>query len=430
MRIPIGSIALIIAFLAAPASLDAQTALSLDDCVRLALDAPSAATAAQSEADVAREEQTVARAAMLPQVHWRNGLVYNSPLPGRDGSSFVASNGVREYLSLLDSTWDVDLSGRLRAGVAGARAGRDLAGADLRIARRDLRREVAAAYYDLLLARRLALFVEDALAAARDFEKLTRARQEQGEASLADVAKAAALRSRFEQRRSQAVLDARLANQTLASFWTTDADRELDLAESLEGPAELPAELAAGESAEIEPLVGQRPEFDRLDALRRSFEAQRAAARAALLPQATLVFQYGIDANEVRVAERGYAAFLQLDIPIFDWFQSRGAARQARYRQQRVEQEQAVAKRAFSREYLAAKARARSWFERISQARQESTDSRENLRLARLLYESGEGLALDVVTAQTESTEAGVAYYSAIAAYRRALIDFETAAGR
>jgi outer membrane protein TolC len=405
--------------------------LALEDCVKLATEAPSPASVAERETAVATEGQTIARSAFLPQVTFHNGLVYNSPLlEARDRFSFVAANGIREYLSTVDSAWQIDLSGRLRAGLALARANRDLAGVDLRLAQRDLRRAVAVAFYDVLLARKLAGFAQTALDGAKDFESLTQARQRQGEASLADVHRAAAQRARFEQRLGQSQLDARLANQVLASFWTADVDRELVLRDDLDQPADLPAAATESSPDSVDAAVKRRPEFDRLTALQRGFQAERSAARASLLPQTDVVFQYGIDANNVRIADRGYQAFVNLNIPVFDWFRLRATARQARYHEQQTEQQQAIAERTLSREYLAARAQVQSWHERVPMALSELTDATESLRLARLLYENGEGLALDVVAAQTEVTDAGTSYFSALAAYRRSLVDFEVASGQ
>ena len=40
-------------------------------------------------------------------------------------------------------------------------------------------------------------------------------------------------------------------------------------------------------------------------------------------PEASVVFQYGLDANQVRADQRGYAAFVNVNVPVFDWFRSR-----------------------------------------------------------------------------------------------------------
>lgn len=402
--------------------------LTLNDCVRLALEAPSQARVAELEESIAAERQTAARADLMPQFGVNSSYVYNSPVTnGPNPFSFVALNGVREYLATADTNWSLDLSGRLRAGLALARAGRDLASADLAIARRDLRRAVTVAFYDVLLTRQIAALEERSLEEAREFERMVRARREQGEASQADVLKASAQRSQFEQQVEQARLDARLANQILASFWTADVDQELQLAESLDGEAE-PPPAAAGERSE--PEIQHRPELRRFDAINRSYAAQRSIARAGLKPEASLIFQYGLDANQVRADQRGYAAFVNVNVPVFDWFRSRSGVREANYRQQQVQQQRVAAERTFSREYLAARSRVHSWFDRIPLARSELEAARENLRLVRLLYAAGEGPALDVVLSQVQAAQAGRSFYSTVAEYHRALADFAVAAGQ
>lgn len=405
--------------------------LTLEDCVRLALEAPSAATVAEREEAIAGERRTAARSELLPQFGLSGGYNYNSPLSnGANPFSFVAANGVREYLATADMSWSLDLSGRLRAGLSLARSLRDVAGANAAIARRDIRRAVGVAFYDVLVSRRVAGLEEQSLEEAREFERLTGARYRQGEASRADVLKASAQRAQFEQRLSQARLDARLANQILASFWTADVDSELPLADTLDAPPAPSVEALEGDLQQARSALESRPEMARLTALGRSAEAQQHIARAGLKPQADLVLQYGLDANQLRADQRGYAAYVSLRVPVFDWFRSRSGVREARYRREQVDFQRASAERALTREYLAARSRVESWHERIPMARGERDAARENLRLVRLLYEGGEGPAADVVLAQTQAAQAGRAYYSAAAQYQRALADFELAAGR
>ncbi|MEZ5364282.1 MAG: TolC family protein [Bryobacterales bacterium] len=180
----------------------------------------------------------------------------------------------------------------------------------------------------------------------------------------------------------------------------------------------------------VKPDIQHRPELRRFDALTRSYEAQRSIARAGLRPDASVILQYGLDANQVRANQRGYAAFLSVKVPIFDWFRSRSGAREATFREQQVEQQRGMAERTFTQEYLAARARVQSWHDRIPLAQNELDAARENLRLVRLLYVSGEGQAQDVVLASVQVAQAGQSYYTAVAQYRRAIADFEVAAGR
>ena len=401
--------------------------LTLDDCVRLALEAPSSVHAVDRGQSIAREQQTAARAEMLPQFGVSAGYVYNSPLTnGPNPFSFVALNGIREYLATADARWAVDLSGRLRAGLALARAGRDIAVADLEIARRDLRRAVTLAYFDMLLARRLVALEQAGLAEVSEFERRVSARLEQGDASRADLLKASAQRSQFEQRVSRARLNATLANQVLASFWTANVDTELAVEDVLDLPPPGVLEPGPGEAVAA---VERRPELDRLDAAGRSADAQRKIAQAGAKPQADVVFQYGFDVNQVQSRQRGYAAYVNLSLPIFDWFRTRSGVRAARFQREQVDFERASAERALTREYFAARSRVSSSQERISMAQSEFNDSRENLRLVRLLYDNGEGSALDVVLSQSQVTEAGGGFYAAVAEYHRAFADYEAAAG-
>ena len=246
---------------------------------------------------------------------------------------------------------------------------------------------------------------------------------------MADVHKAAALRARFEQRVAQAELQARLANGALASFWTDQVDGELEVVDELDRPPEPPVE--AGQAPpDVRQLISRRPELAQLEALQRQYQAEAKAARAELRPQASVVFQYGMDANRVWVRDRGYAVFVNLDIPLFDWFQSRSRAHQAEYKRTAVLQQAAMARRQFSQEYWAAATRVQSCWRQASYARQEMEHSRENLRLARLLFESGEGSALDVVTAQINAVDSAVAYHSALAEYSKAIVDFQVASGK
>jgi outer membrane protein TolC len=242
--------------------------------------------------------------------------------------------------------------------------------------------------------------------------------------------KASAQRSQYEQRFAQAQLDAKLANQILASFWTVDVDTELPVVDVLDSPPALPVEIVGADAQQASAALSQRPELARLDALGRTFLADRKIARAGLRPDANLVFQYGLDANQVRSDQLGYAAFVNVNVPVFDWFRSRSGAREASYHQEQTRIQRSAAERALTQEYLAARSRVQSWHERISMAQSETDAARENLRLVRLLYENGEGAALDVVISQADATQAGRSYYSAVAEYQRAIADFELAAGR
>jgi len=290
---------------------------------------------------------------------------------------------------------------------------------------RDLGRAVTTAYYRALLTRRIVRTVEDSLAESQDFEKRANLLFQGGEAARADVVKASAQVAFLQQARNAAELEAKLANQELASFWTRDVTETLSLVDALEA---IPPEPEAAAS-QIAPFL-KRFEFSLLDAQRRGFQADARRARSALLPQLGAAFQYGIDSTAVRIKDRGYATFVNLTIPIFDWNKARAAIQQARLRAQQADAARAISERAFSKEYQGALVRVRQLFEQISLTRRRAKLVEDDLRLSRIRYEGGEGSVLDVVTAQSQLAEARSNYYTTMANYLNAQADLEVASGR
>ena len=432
MRLFINIAALSIALAAQAFPQTTAKPLSLKDCIRLAESAQSSITTARQESAIAGYGVDRARSAFLPQARMNNAFTYNSPqLNNPDEISFVALNGIREYNLQLTAVQDLDVSGRLRAGLARARADRDAATATLNLSQRDLKRAVSASFYRVLLARHLVQSAEEALATSREFENRTRLLFDKGEASHADVIKASAEVAFLQQTLSATQLDAEVANHDLASYWTDAVGEELPLEDALaQSPPTLESMLGtAGGSAEPR-LYLNRPEFRLLDAQKRGFLADSRQARANLLPQASVVFQYGIDSTHVRIADRGYAAFVNLDIPIFDWFNARNQSKQSQLKAQQVDSTRAVAIRAYSKEYEDALARVKSMIRQVSVAENQVKLSEENLRISRIRYEGGEGLALEVVDAQNQLAQARSNYYSALAGCWNAKTDLEVATGQ
>jgi outer membrane protein TolC len=115
---------------------------------------------------------------------------------------------------------------------------------------------------------------------------------------------------------------------------------------------------------------------------------------------------------------------------VFDWFHSISLQRQSQIQAKQVETQAEAARRTFSRDYRDALARVDMVYQQIGITREQVTASEENLRLARIRYEGGEGSALDVVTAQSQLAQARTNFYTAKANYLNACADLEVAAGK
>jgi len=405
----------------------AQSApLTLADCVRLALDARGKVNLARDDLRVAQQGVVGARAGFLPQVQAAGGFTYNTPARGTDSSQqqFIALNAVHEYVTQFGASMPIDTSGRLRAELARARSEREAARLNVKRTERDLRREVTAAYYRLVLARRLVGVAKSTLAEARSFEERTRKLNAGGEAARADVVKAQAEGAFLQQALEGAELDAETANHDLASYWTADASAPLNVVDPFDAPLPQPEPAPASDA------YMRRPEFQIFDAQRLGLRADVSRARSDLLPQASLNWQYGIDAPRYSWSYRGQAFFATVNVPIFDWLKAWSATKQSQVRLESFDISREMARRELSRDYQTAIARVRSTWAQIETTREQVRLSEENYRLAQVRYEGGEGLALDVVAAQSQLAQARGNYFSAISAYWNARADLEVASGQ
>ncbi len=400
--------------------------LTLEDCIRLAQDAPSVITAARRDVDYSQLSYNQARHAFLPTGTLTTGYNYNTPSAANPGTfAFVALNAIHEYVGHGNVTMQLDTSGQLRAAVDRARADQAAASASLTIAKRDLRRLVTIAYYQVLLQRRLVTVAADVLREAESFEKRVQLLEEGGEVARADVVQAASQVSFYEQALSNAELQAQLANMDLASYWTTDVTTRLPLVDTFDEPPRITDAGGLGPDPYLD-----RPEFSLLDAQKRGLEADARAVRAQLKPQTSITWQYGVDMNRVNFNEHGTAAFFSVTVPVFDWFRTRDLSDQSRLRAAQVENQARIAERTYSRDYQNALARLNTMFQQVAITQRQTDIAQESLRITQLKYQGGEGLPIEVLSAQTQVGQARTNYFTAIANYYVAKSDLEVAAGR
>jgi len=268
--------------------------------------------------------------------------------------------------------------------------------------------------------------IEDALGESRGFERRSQFLFQNGEAARADVVKAQSQTSVLEVSLNSAQAEAELANQELAAFWTRDVAALIAIEDVFEKPMPPPEDIPATQD---NPYL-RRLEFNFLDAQKRIFEAQARIARSALWPHLTFEFQYGLDASAYRANDRGDAAFVNLNIPVFDWWKARAATQQFQLRAQQVDGNHAISERTTSKEYESARTRVRHYFEQIAALERQVKLVEEDLMLSHVRYDGGEGSALDVVTAQNQLAQARAGYYTNLANYLNARADLEVASGQ
>ena len=403
--------------------------VTLSDAIKRAQSANNAYAAATSDSEVGQSERNIARSALLPGVVYHNQYLYTQ---GTGGSStpfrFIANNAVHEYISQASITETFGGSGlasymRAKAEAAAARA-------RLEVARRGLVVSVVGDYYAVLATEAKFAVAQRALDEASRFGTVTRQREAGGEVAHADSVRADL---QFQQRQRE-LNDARVG-----------ADRaRLDLGVLLFSDPTTPYELAT--SFEELPSLPSRPYVDTAAAahnpdLKAAMESLHAAqlgvtaARFAYFPDLTLNYSYGIDAAQFAVhapdgaRNLGYSAAITFDIPVWDWFATRGRIHESAVRREQAKVELTVTQRqliaSLNEDYQEAQV-ALDQLHLLDKSVQSATES---LRLTNLRYSSGEGNVLEVVDSENTLVLAESSRADGAARYFNALADLQTLTG-
>jgi outer membrane protein TolC len=299
------------------------------------------------------------------------------------------------------------------------------------VARRGLVATVIGNYYGVLAAERKVVVVQRSADEALRFSQLTQKLEAGREVAHADVVKA----NLQLQQRQRDLADVRLAAEKarldLAVLLFQNPMTPYTLANDLDQFPTLPSK------AEVQ-ADGAKNNPDLRAALQsaRAAKFELTAAKAAYLPDLSLAYIYGIDAERFAVngadgvRNLGYSASVTIDIPVWDWFATRSRVKQsaARYDLANVEltatQRQLIA----SLEELYNEASVAS--EQVTSFDESVRTAAESLRLTNLRYTAGEASVLDVVDAQTSYSAAQLAQVDAMVRYHLAFGQLQTLTGK
>ncbi len=403
------------------------TRLTRDEAVRLALAQASTFQQSKLAELIAAEDVRQARAAFLPRIAVPSTVIYNSPTlgpvaPGTAGAdrfSYLASNAVAEYLSLVSATGEIDVGGRLRATLRRGIALLEAARAGTEVARRALIEAVDEAYYGLSLSTAKRKSSELSVAAAEDFARITQLMFNAGEVSEVDATRArlqlAGRRDDLEQARTGEVIAAG-GLRVLVGYDFAMPIEIVDLTNALPAAGEIDRFVAAA--------IANRPEFAQLDAQRRAAGQEARAARAERLPQFSYSVSGGFDSQSLRLDplhdHTGVLAAVSVTIPIFDWGASKSRERQARLRAQSVESERNLAVRSFTQQFYAARAQAQSAAARYQLLSASVGDAERNVQASLARYRGGEAAIIEVTDALNTLAAQRAALYQALFDYQAA----------
>ncbi|ABF39314.1 outer membrane efflux protein [Candidatus Koribacter versatilis Ellin345] len=412
--------------------------ITLQDAIALAQKSEPGYATAVADHVVAAADRTIARSALLPQVQYNNQMIYTQParlahsseIPPGAGQlpRFIANNAVHEYVSQGLVSETIGLSGI--AAYEKSNAAAALAAAKLEVARRGLVVTVVRRYYDALAADRKLIVAADAAKEGNRFYELTTKLEQGREVAHADVVKAHIEQQQRQRELADVKAEAERARLELGVLLFPDPRSPYLLEQKLNNVPALPDRAEFQAQAEKN-NVDLRAAMASL----RVAEHDVTAAKAGFLPDLSVEYGYGIDAEQFAVnspdgfRNLGYAISGTVKIPVWDWFATPARVKQSKIRRTQAHVELTAAQRQLIADIEESYTEAQTAHASLDSLEQSSNDTAESLRLTDLRYRAGESTVLEVVDAENTFVQAQNAHVDGAVRYAVALSNLQTLTG-
>jgi outer membrane protein TolC len=399
---------------ASPPGASAPVVITLNDAIRLAQASEPGYAAAKATSQSAALDRSIARASLLPSARLYNQDIYTQPnglkAEGGEGVStpnpkFVANDSrPREYIAQGIAEENLSVAGF--AGVRHASAAAAMASAEQEIARRGLVVAITSMFYSSLAADRKLAVAEQARQEVADFTQLTTKREQAREVAHADVVKAQLV----EQQRIRDAEDARLAAEKARLELGVILFSDPRTPYTLNAPA---AEAPLASKEDVEKAAAENnPELKSALAALAASQADVTAAWGAMLPNAVLSVNYGIDANEfavngpldpdgLKARNLGYSTSVTVNLPVWDWLSNQHKVKQSEIRRDVAKVALSNTQRRLIAQLDEAYSEAQAAHDQLASLDLSVAAAAESLRLTKLRYTGGEAMVLEVVDAET-----------------------------
>lgn len=402
------------------ASATVPEAWTLEQVVETALANHPLIAQVDAETRAARGRQTQAASGYYPSVTGSAGLFRS-----RAWSQLAHQSATINNLSLSGSlNYVISDFGRTSASVGQADALLAAAKSSGRLTRSDVAFGARLAYINVLRAQRV-LDVRNETGHQRQ-ALLTQAMAyyEAGLRARIDVARAEANLYQARAELAAAENDLRFARATLLERMGLDGPPEFTLAESQVTPDTPPGSVEDWMRAAEKKRSDLRAAADHVQA---ADEALRQA-QAGYNPVLTGSAGYGYGADDLPLRQN-YGVGLQLSVPIFNGYLTRGQIAEAESRGASARYGLAALQRQVRLQVEQVSLALRLSVEQIQARKKQRDAAEENLRLATGRYEAGAGDIIEMIDAQTQASEAETALVETRYDYNTALASLSRAIG-
>jgi outer membrane protein TolC len=411
-----------------PAPLSDTAPMTLQAALTQARANAQQARSALTAAELAAEDRTQARAALLPALSEFNGYIYTQP-NGTASGVWVPNDGPKVYQTWLTIHGDVFAPGKW-AQYRSAAAAEAVARAKAEVAGRGLVATVVQNYYTLVAAQRKAASAAQSLREAQQFLDITERQERGGEVAHSDVIKAQIQVAQRRRDAQEAGLTADKSRLGLAVLVFPDFRENIAVVDDLQEMVPLPPLEGVKATA-----TGVSPDVRSAEASVQQGLSDIGVARGGILPSVSFDYFYGINANQFATHNLeghnllGSVFQAQVTIPLWSWGATQSKLRQAHIRLRQSRADLTLAQRQLLANVSAFYREAEVAQDQVASLKQSLDLATESLRLTLLRYQTGEATVLEVVDAQTTLTQARNAADDGLVRYRVALAALQTLTG-
>lgn len=420
----------------------AQSPLTLQQAVDLALKKNPERRAAFADTRIAAADVDAARASLLPRLSFTETAtlgddpvyVFGSKLrQQRFTTGDFALNVLNEpapfgnFETRFGGTWTLfDSLGSWHA-IARAQRAKDAAGHELERSEQEVVFRVIDAYYGVSLAKKRLDVAEHSLQASQAILDRAKSRYETGLAVESDYLSAQVHQATRQQELIRAQNDVALAYAELSMALGVPAAGEFELAEALAEKTLPQLSLEAIEKQALE----KRPDLNRIRSAEAAQQQSVAMARSAFGPRVNAYADWEAD-NPTLVAGGGgnnWVAGIEVQ---FDLFQ--GGAKRAELSREKAMEEKASALKEAASDAIRLEVR-RAYYDldaarqQVEIARTAIAEAEESLRIQQDRYDAGLLTIADLLAAEDAARRTQTDYWEAISLYQTGYANLELAAG-
>lgn len=410
---------LIYLFIAVPLVGQAQTTLTLDDCVRLAKENNKKIEVAEQQYLSSRHERCSAKALFFPTFSLDGSVLYSTtdgsysvsngmlPVFGTDGMP----TGQSAYFPGLNITYDLNwicsggirieqpiyTGGKIRAGYRMAKIGNEMAWQNRRLNEAEVIVETSRAYAEVVRTQELMQVATSYHNLLTELMRTVESARKHGMKSQNDVLKVKVKLDESELNLRRAENGHRLAMMNLCHY------TGISLTERIEIDGQLPdTSETYGQVADI----CNRPEYLMLEQKVGLAQQKLSMARSEYLPQIGVVGRYGytngLELNGSKLLDDwNFHVGVQISIPLFDFGKRMNKIKSAKAQYVRMQAEREDINEQLMLEMAQSANNLDEALLERKLAESSVGSAEENLRTSRLQYEKGVELISDYLEAQT-----------------------------